>query len=218
MAANDPKGLINYDRGVAAIAYHIAIMVGCTGRLAHAILIGLSLLFSSIVSALITNFTFELRPEKGKSFIQLLIASFGSALAYVVASFITPAISAELELYYLLMPASLIASGLLGRHPQGKAASGAAVAATIVSVFREIGLVAAFVAVLALFREPLGYGTVSLPGRDGLFIILTSGVEYGGLKLISSSAGGFIIFGYIFAAARGLRSRLYHDDSRRWPL
>jgi hypothetical protein len=63
---------------------------------------------------------------------------------------------------------------------------------------------------LALIREPLGLGSLSIPGGTFGFIELFT-YDTGGivpLRIISSSAGAFLLLGYATALFRFYRNRI----------
>jgi len=65
------------------------------------------------------------------------------------------------------------------------------------------GLISAF----ALVRESFGYGCLTFPARSGAFVILGSDASSSlAIRVLVSAAGGFMLFGYVLAGLRRLRS------------
>jgi hypothetical protein len=78
----------------------------------------------------------------------------------------------------------------------------------------EASILLGLALILAIVREPFGYGTLSLPAAEGISVLFTheKAAAYS-LRTVSATAGGFLLIGCFLALYRKIRFRLLGDPS-----
>jgi hypothetical protein len=75
-------------------------------------------------------------------------------------------------------------------------------------VFLEAALLGFSIIVLAMIREPLGFGCISLPGGVYGMIEHFNAQGFSPFLAVSASSGGLLILGYILAFYRRYKNHL----------
>jgi hypothetical protein len=137
-------------------------------------------------------------PRWGREGINPFLISFIGGLYILVLSLISPVLAMDSLLFLILVPLCCVSSGLPERLAVMDPGEGA-VRAALESLYLSAPILA-----LALIREPLGYGALSLPGGSRGSTVILSFAEQACLpiQIISSSAGAFFLLGYGLALFR----------------
>lgn len=187
------------------------LLVVATSRLSYAVAVSLSVLWTWIVSAALCAVSEPLMPKRWESAARIVATV---AVAYLFergAAVYSPALVGECALYLALVPIVLLSGDLLRRYAgaaPGKAAAGAAA---------DAGAIAALLVVMAIVREFLGYGVLSLPGPDGLVLLFDLSQVYPWtMPFVSSAPGGLVMLALAVALHKVLSSRAWGvAESRR---
>jgi Na+-translocating ferredoxin:NAD+ oxidoreductase RnfE subunit len=171
-------------------------MILGSSRFSYALVSALALLWVYILSALALRIPFL--PRRGRGAIAVSLSSVIAALFTLILFFICPILAMDSLLFLILCPLCCVSSGVLERIE--KFDTGEAVFQSYLEGMILSGLILA----LALIREPLGYGTLSLPGgRQGILCFVKFPEEsFSPLRILSSSAGAFFLLGYGIAVFR----------------
>jgi hypothetical protein len=161
------------------------------------------------LTALIFRTASPALPEKGKNFILVSLSAFTGGLFQLMLCIISPVLAAETALLVILAPVCCIASTVV---PRLKSLSTKDALSRAVS---EALIMGALALILAVIREPLGFGSISLPGGPGGIIELFGKGEdsFFPIQIISSSAGALLLFGYGLALFRREKNRQFPENT-----
>jgi hypothetical protein len=136
--------------------------------------------------------------------ILVFLTSFISSLYILLSGLINPLLILGTWFFLILIPPCCIGSGLFedldGTEPEE----------ALPRMLAEAACLGLLIIGLSLIREPLGLGSLSLPGgAGGITEFISAGDDNGffPVRLIAVTGGGFLFLGYIVAAYRFLRSR-----------
>jgi hypothetical protein len=186
------------------------LLVVATGRLAYALTVGLALVFVYLCSIVSLWAGLPLVSDRIRGGIAVILSSLFAAVYLLVLSLISPLLVQEVSFFVLLAPIVFIASGIVDRSIKDEV--GAAVGRASI----ESGSILALLVAFALVREPLGYGSLSVPGSDGIIVVLGSGTApVLAVRAVASSVGGLILTAYAVFAFRKLRAGASEESSER---
>jgi hypothetical protein len=156
----------------------------------------LALLWVYILTALALRI--PVFPRRGKEGIAVFLSSFIAGVFALILFFMCPILAMDSLLFIILCPLCCVSSGVLTRIE--KFDTGEAVFQS----YTEGMILAGLIMAMALIREPLGYGTLSLPGgRQGILCPVKFPEEsFPPLRVLTSSAGVFFLLGYGVALFR----------------
>jgi Na+-translocating ferredoxin:NAD+ oxidoreductase RnfE subunit len=167
-----------------------------SARFSFALITALSLLWIYALTALTLRLPFL--PRQGRDDIVLFLTAFFGGLYLFILSLVSPILTLDTLFFLILCPICCVSSGVLGRSEKLEIGEGALHALT-----EGISLSALLLA-LAMIREPLGYGTLSLPGgAQGIVTLFKfpQGIPLP-IRVASASAGAFFLLGYGIALFR----------------
>jgi hypothetical protein len=186
------------------------LVVVASGRLAYALTAGLALIFVYLFSILCLSAGKPLISDNIRGAVAVVLSSFFAALFLLVLSLVSPLFAQESSFFVLLTPIVFVASGIADRCARDPVPDG------LFRALIEAVLVLALLVAFSLVREPIGYGSLSLPGTDGISIILGSGqVPVFAVRAAAISVGGFILLAYIVVAFRKARAAIFEDGSEK---
>ncbi|MDR1108036.1 MAG: hypothetical protein LBL19_03270 [Spirochaetaceae bacterium] len=143
-------------------------------------------------------------PKKGKPILHIFLSALFGSFYLLILNFLNPLLAMECTLFIILAPVSCIGSEIIRRVESMEAED--ALARALLEALVLGGVILA----LALIREPLGLGSLSIPGGTfgiiELFNYNTGGIVP--LRIISSSTGAFLLLGYGTALFRFYRDRI----------
>ena len=178
------------------------LLILATTRLAHAIICAGGILWVFIFTTLVFYAAKKIMPKQGKIIILLFLTSFICSVYILLAGFINPLLISGTWFFLLLIPPYCAGSGFF----QGLEKEEVSV------IVRAAGLdalgISLLVIAVSLIREPLGMGSLSFPGGIWGVHEIFSAADNGGffpVKILSVSAGGFIILGFGITIFRRLR-------------
>jgi Na+-translocating ferredoxin:NAD+ oxidoreductase RnfE subunit len=137
-------------------------------------------------------------PRRGREGIAVFLSSFIAGIFALVLFFMCPILAMDSLLFIILCPLCCVSSGVLTRiekFDMGEA---------VFQSYLEGMILSGLLLTMALIREPLGYGTLSLPGgRQGVLCPVKFPEEsFPPLQVLASSAGAFFLLGYGVALFR----------------
>jgi hypothetical protein len=173
-----------------------ALLILGSTRFSFALTVVLALLWVYILTALALRI--PALPRRGRGEIALFLSSFTAGVFALVLFFMCPILAMDSLLFLILCPLCCVSSGVLARIE--KLDTGEAVFQS----YMEAMILSGLILTMALIREPLGYGTLSLPGgRQGILCPVKFPEEsFPPLRILSSSAGAFFLLGYGVALFR----------------
>ncbi|MFP3042716.1 hypothetical protein LQZ19_12940 [Treponema primitia] len=179
------------------------LMIMATSRLAFALIVGGALIWTYGLTVLILGFAKPILPQKGREIIWVFLSSFLGSLYLLLIYFVSPFLAMETTFLILLAPLSCIGSGVCSRL------EGSDPNDFILKVLLEALVLAGILIALALIREPLGFGSFSLPGGpQGIVTLVSFGSSlYFPVQIIAGSSGGLLILGYGLTLFRRFRNR-----------
>jgi hypothetical protein len=137
-------------------------------------------------------------PERGKRVILVCLSSVFGSLYLLILFLVSPFLAMETSLIIILVPVYMIALKLVDRvetlEPED----------AIVRACSEALVMGALIFALAMIREPLGFGSLSLPGgaRGIIEILNNENGRFAPLRVLGSSAGALFLLGYVVALVR----------------
>jgi hypothetical protein len=137
-------------------------------------------------------------PKRGKKLILVCLSSVFGSFYLLILFLVSPLLALETSLIIILVPVYLIALKLVNRvetlEPED----------AIVRSCSEALVMGALIFALAMLREPLGFGSLSLPGGPwGIIEILNNESSFfAPVQVLGSSAGALFLLGYVVALVR----------------
>jgi Na+-transporting NADH:ubiquinone oxidoreductase subunit NqrD len=188
------------------------LMIIATSRLAFAIGAAGALIWVYTLTALVLVFAKPILPKRGLLVLQLFLAAFWGSLYMLIFRCVNPYWEMETTFLTLLCPLSCIASGIC-RRIEGFARRGA-----ILKAFLEALALGGVLLGLSLIREPLGFGSLTLPGgQEGLLVIFDldspDSAAYFPARIIAGASGGLLLLGYVLALFRRFRRRFSREET-----
>jgi hypothetical protein len=165
-------------------------------RFSFALVCALSLFWVYILTGLALHLPFL--PHRGREGIVLFLATFIQGVFLFILSLVSPMLTTDTLFFLILCPVCCVSSGVLDRCGKLDLGEGAS------QSFSEGMNLAALILALALIREPLGYGALSVPGSaQGIITLFQfSGETYLPIRIASTGAGAFFLLGYGIALFR----------------
>ncbi|MDR2746976.1 MAG: hypothetical protein LBB77_05960 [Treponema sp.] len=171
------------------------LILGST-RFSYALICVLALLWVYILTALALRI--PVLPRRGREGIVVFLSSFIAGVFILILFFLCPILAADSLLFLIFCPLCCVSSGVLERIEKLDTAE------AVFQSYVEGMILSGLILALALIREPLGYGTLSLPGgRQGILCPVKFPEEsFPPLRILSSAAGAFFLLGYGIALFR----------------
>jgi hypothetical protein len=185
----------------------VGLIIIASGRIVSALVCLVALLWTNALTLFSAGVGRKALPEKGRDTVLVFVASFASFLFYFFVSVVSPFQAMENALCILLCPAFLLASGLYSRVHEYDTSE------MVFQAVSEALVLGTLILALALIREPLGSGSVSLPGFG--LIRFTGELSEAPPKssppvepigLLKLSSGALVILGYGIALYRRQRN------------
>jgi len=181
------------------------LIILASSRLSFAIVAAVALIWVYCLTALIFSGTRRILPSWGKMVILLFLSTFLCGIFTLSLSLLNPLLVLGSAFFLLLIPPCCLGSGYFESLESVRpidATFRALLEALILS-----GIIIAF----ALIREPLGMGTLSVPGgvQGVIELFSISGPDgFVPLRILSVSGGGLLLLGYATALYRFVREKI----------
>jgi hypothetical protein len=178
-----------------------ALLVIASGRIASAMICTLALVWVYAFTVAAAKLGGTFLPLWGRNAVLLFLSSLGSQIFMVILWIFNPVLAIESSFFILLSPMVFIASGLAERvlaYDMLEVLSQAAAEALVLGIL---------ILALALIREPLGFGSISVPGLDSIRFIREEP-----LRILQVSSGALIMLGYGTAVYRYFRNQYTNSE------
>jgi hypothetical protein len=148
-------------------------------------------------------------PKKGKNLVLVFLSAFLGSLYFMIVTLTNPFLAIETALPVILAPAACISSGIVVRTETLDTED------AVLRACQEALVLGGLAFALALIREPLGCGSLSLPGGMRGIITLFWGEDafLFPIRVICGSAGALLLLGYGLALFRHFRNRHTGEES-----
>ncbi|MDR2102682.1 MAG: hypothetical protein LBP42_01115 [Treponema sp.] len=179
------------------------LLVTASNCLAFALVVCGALLWVYGLSVLGLRFLSPWFPQRGEKLILIFFTALLGNIYLLLLFLISPLLAMGTSLWILLIPPCCFGSGVLSRF------SALDPAEALIRALLEALALGGLIIALALIREPLGFAALSLPGREGGIIEVFSAEKEGffPVRIISVSAGAFLLLGYGVALFRHIGSQ-----------
>lgn len=189
----------------------IVLLVLASSRTAYALITLGALLWHHTLLILALNAFKPIFPQKGRDFTVFCLSGMVNAAYLLFLFLLNPFLALEVYLYCFLAPVHAYAQHLVSRL-ENQEAEDAILRAVTEALSSGVLIVA-----LALIREPLGYGSLSLPGgSQGIVRLFVSRESsYFPIRIIVSSSGALILLGYgvaLFNRLKEIKAKMEQDD------
>ena len=180
------------------------LVIMASTRFSYALICAGALVWVYGLAALIFSTGRKIMPKQGQMVILLFLSAFLCGFFMLFAGILNPLLILGTGFFLVLIPPCFLGSGFFE-------ASEAEYPIDVLSrAVLEAVVMAGFILGLALVREPLGMGTLSLPGgAEGIIELFEAGDAdaFVPARLLSACAGGLLLLGYVTALFRYFRER-----------
>jgi hypothetical protein len=189
---------IDHIRSPWTLISALCIIIIASARLAYALIAALSILWVYIIAVLITNSARKFFPKIFNKLLHAALYAVLGCIFYLLVDIFNPFLASEMVLLLMLPPILCYRSDICGRTGYDTLDE------ALYKAIYEALLIGVFTIALSLLREPLGYGSLSVPGSDyAVYELFSPDSVYPlPVQIISSSAGALFILGYIFIVLR----------------
>ncbi|MDR2110616.1 MAG: hypothetical protein LBP32_04845 [Spirochaetaceae bacterium] len=178
-----------------------------SGRTAYAIVTLLALLWVYELTFFVSLAAKPVFPRRGRNITLLFLSSLFGSLFFLLLFLMSPILAMDTGFLILLTPVTALSSGLYRRLEALDTED------SMAQVFSEAMILGLLILALALIREPLGFGSLSLPGGfQGIITLFRFEGEFFPLRIIAASSGALILLGYGAALFRRKRNQYTHGE------
>jgi hypothetical protein len=177
------------------------LLIIASGRIAFALVCTLALVWVYVFTLTAAKLGSPQLPQWGRKAVLLFISSLGAGIFGILLWVFNPVLALESIFLIFLTPVAFTASGLCERvleYDMLEILSQAAAEALSLGVL---------ILAISLIREPLGYGSISVPGLD-----IIRFVREEPLRILQASSGALIILGYGCAVYRYFRNQYTNSE------
>jgi hypothetical protein len=166
----------------------LALIVTASCRLSSSVVVLLLLTGIYAVTLSIIFFGKSIIPTKYKTALIIMILTFVSSLFYLAMEMINPVSALESHFIVLLIPVVFLGSRIVQRAEQFSPLEG------ILFGIKEASILGGIIMMISLIREPLAYGTLSVPFVGKIVNLLSDPMkERVVLHVFASPLGGFLL-------------------------
>ncbi|MDR2663831.1 MAG: hypothetical protein LBC31_12625 [Treponema sp.] len=177
------------------------LLVIASGRVAGALVCTAALVWVYAFTIAAAKLGSAYLPQEGKPGILLFLSALGSQIFMVILWIFSPVLALESSFFILLAPVVFAASGLAERTRTFDTLEALSQGAA------EALVLGTLILALSLIREPLGFGSLSLPGLDSIRFLREEP-----LRILQVSSGALILLGYGTAVYRHFRNRYTNSE------
>jgi hypothetical protein len=188
-----------------------SLLILASGRTAYALLILGALLWHHTLLILVLNVTKPIFPRKGKDVVVFFLSGVLNSSYLLFLFLLNPLLALEIYLYCLLVPVHGYTSHLVSRLENME------IEDALFRAVSEAASIGILIVALALIREPLGFGSLSLPGGSGGIVRLFASGEstHFPIRIFAGSSGALILLGYgvtLFNRLKEIKSKMEQDN------
>ena len=180
----------------------IGLVIMASSRFAFALVCAGALLWVFGLTALIFSCARPIMPSRGKMIILLFVSTFLCGSLMLIISLLNPLLIMGTAFFLLLIPPCCLGTGFF------EAAESVDPLEAVYRALLDALCLGGIILAVALIREPLGMGTLSVPGGIHGIIELFDNSESNVIlpaRIFSVSGGGLLILGYGVALYRYFR-------------
>lgn len=172
----------------------LALIIAASPRLSCSIIVFFLLMAISVMTLAVMHLGKSIIPEKYKTALIIMIVNFFTSLFYLIIDMINPISALEVYFTVFLIPITFLSSYF------EKKAGNLSVSEEIIRGAKQASILGGIIIAVSLIREPLGYGTLSLPFSNKPMHLLPESIEEQVvMQVFSAPFGGFIIAACIIA-------------------
>jgi hypothetical protein len=188
-----------------------ALLILASGRTAYALLILGALLWHHTLLILILNVTKPIFPRKGKDIAVFFLSGILGSGYLLFFFLLNPLLALEIYLYCLLVPVHGYTSRIASRLENME------IEDALFRALSEAASTGILIIAVALIREPLGFGSLSLPGGSGGIVRFFTSEKsaYFPMWIFATSSGALILLGYgiiLFNRLKEIKLKMEQDD------
>ena len=175
------------------------LVIMASARFSYALICSGAIVWVYGLTALIFSVSRVIMPKRGRIVILLFLSAFLCGFFMLFASLMNPLLILGTGFFLVLIPPCFLGSGFF------EAAETEYPIDVLSRALLEAAVMAGLILALALVREPLGMGTLSLPGgADGIVELFNAADAdvFVPARLLSAAAGGLLLLGYVTALFR----------------
>jgi hypothetical protein len=182
-----------------------ALIAAASGRFSHSIVVFLFLAGIYTITLSIIHLGKPIIPERYRTALIIMIVTFISSLFYLMINLINPVSALELYLIIFLIPITFLSSEL-NKNSENQSPN-----EEIIFGIKQALILGGIIILIALVREPLGYGTLSIPFIGKTINLLPDSIkELVVLQIFAAPLGAFILTACLIALIRLFSGN--HDD------
>ena len=186
----------------------LALIILCSTRFSFALFTSGALVWVYGLTALAFSFTRRFMPARGRMIILLFLSTFICGLFALLSGLLSPLLLMGAGFFLVLIPPCCLGSGFF---EAADSLNSIDVIEIVSRALIEAGVLAGIIMAFSLIREPLGMGTLSIPGSvEGINELFYSNEVDGffTIRILCTSAGGLLLLGYAIALYRYLRRHI----------
>jgi len=180
------------------------LVILASARFSYALICAGALIWVYGLTALIFSASRRILPRRGRMLILLFLSAFLCGFFMLLTGLLNPLLILGTGFFLALIPPCFLGSGFF------EASETEYTLDVFSRAVLEAVVMAGFILALALVREPLGMGALSLPGgAEGIVELFGSGGSdaFVPARLLSAASGGLLLLGYAAALFRYFRER-----------
>lgn len=175
----------------------LALIVSASSRLSYSAAVCLLLAGIYGITLSIVHLGKSIIPQKYKTVILIMIVTFIISLFYLIMSMINPVSALALYFIVFLVPLTFLSSEIVKRTGNLSFGEG------ITLGMKEALILGGIIIAISFIREPLGYGTLSIPFSGKTVNLLPDTIrEHVTLQVFAEPLGGFILTACLIALVR----------------
>jgi len=179
----------------------ITLLLTASGRISFALICTLALLWVYVFVMTAVKLGGAYFPLWGRNITLLFLSSLAAEIFLLLMWILDPRTALESAFFVFLVPLVFMASGLCGRVLEFDMAE------IISQSMAEALILGMLILGLAMIREPLGFGSVSVPGMN-----IARFAREEPLRFFQASSGALILLGYGTAVYRYYRNRYTNSE------
>jgi len=182
----------------------VALLLTASGRIGFALVCTLALLWVYVFVMAAAKLGGAYFPLWGRNMALLFLSSLAAEIFLLLLWILDPEMALESVFFIFLVPLVFMASGLCGRVLEYD------IVEVISQAIAEALILGMLILGLALIREPLGFGSISVPGLN-----IVRFVREEPMRFLQASSGALIILGYGTAVYRHNRNRYINSEENQ---
>jgi hypothetical protein len=179
----------------------IVLLLIASGRIGFAIVCALALLWVYVFVMAAAKLGSAYFPSWGRNTVFLFLSSLAAEVFLLLLWILSPGMALESAFFIFLVPLVFMASGLYDRVLEYDMVE------VVSQTMAEALILGMLILGLSLIREPLGFGSISVPGLD-----MVRFAQEEPLRFLQASSGALILLGYGTAIYRYYRNQYTNSE------